>query len=245
VPDYIEELLATFSEHNPDREHIVFNEASAATFIADRYGPQELEAFRVLASPKTQADYFRLCAVHAVGGMWCDADSRCDAHLGQLFESTYGGELFQFETPGIEAVNNAFLVFHSPGHRLLGLMIDVATVNIQERATGFVAGPGVLSTLVMSQRLGSFDAMLAAPTDERLNTSDSWLERLRRMLSELTTSHLDLLRTTITEVRLKEALEDVRISPAARLHGLIAHHPWHLPYRDSDDHRPIDGNFFR
>lgn len=239
VPDYIEELFDSFREHNPDRQHMVFNEASAAAFIVDRFGPREGQAFHALADPKMQADYFRVCAVYALGGMWCDADSHCEAPLGRSIDAG-GNELFKLAAPGIEAVNNAFMVFSSPNHPLPRLIVEVATVNIEERAPKFIAGPNVLSTLAASRRLGSFDALLTAKPGECERASERLLlERLGMIIGTLEHRHLAALHTIITDVRLTEAFEGVRISPAAKLDGIIAHHPWRLPYQDSaEDHPP-------
>jgi glycosyl transferase-like sugar-binding protein len=251
TPNYIEELFATFRKHNPDRPHLVFNETSAADFIAINFGPREADAFGTCAVPATQADYFRICAMYAGGGMWCDADSRCDAPLGRLMNVT-GGELFEISASSTGAVNNAFLIFESPGHPFLELALEIATTGIEARTPKFVAGPEVLSALVTSRRLGSFDALLSAcrgiserPRQEHASER-LLLWHLRQTLENIEDGHLDLLRELIDVTRLAEACEGIRVSPPTKLHGLITHHPWPLPYKESNDHHAhFKGSIYR
>lgn len=68
VPDEIEELFDLVREHNPDMQHMVFDEVSAAAFIEDRFTARELSTFRACAVPAMQSDYFRYCVGHARAG---------------------------------------------------------------------------------------------------------------------------------------------------------------------------------
>lgn len=52
----------------------MFGDASAAAYIADRYGQRELAAFTKCRHPAMRSDYFRLCFVLAEGGLYVDAD---------------------------------------------------------------------------------------------------------------------------------------------------------------------------
>jgi hypothetical protein len=52
----------------------MFGDASAAAYIADRYGQRELSAFALCRHPAMRSDYFRLCFVLAEGGLYVDAD---------------------------------------------------------------------------------------------------------------------------------------------------------------------------
>jgi hypothetical protein len=251
APHYIEELFATFCKHNPDRQHLIFSERTACNFIADRFGAREVAAFRACAVPAMQADYFRLCAIYSLGGMWCDADSQCKASLDQIMDLD-GGELFEPERPGLGAVNNAFLVFGSPGHTFLELTLEIATSNIEKRAPKFfVAGPELLTILVLSQRWGSFDAVLSAcdsiPRQPRKGHSPEHqlLAHLRGALDPLEPKYLKRLREMI-DARAAESFEGVHVSPAAKLRGFISHHPWPLPYQDTEDHHAhFKGSIYR
>jgi hypothetical protein len=61
-------------------EFQMFNDTSAAAYIADRYGAPEREAFARCRHPAMRCDYLRMCVLLAEGGLYVDAD---DVLLGQ------------------------------------------------------------------------------------------------------------------------------------------------------------------
>jgi hypothetical protein len=52
----------------------MFGDASAAAYIAERYGPRECAAFARCRHPAMRSDYLRMCFVLAEGGLYVDAD---------------------------------------------------------------------------------------------------------------------------------------------------------------------------
>jgi len=52
----------------------MFGDASAAAYIAERYGRRELAAFGRCRHPAMRSDYLRMCFVLAEGGLYVDAD---------------------------------------------------------------------------------------------------------------------------------------------------------------------------
>ena len=52
----------------------MFGDASAATYVAERYGPREFAAFARCRHPAMRSDYLRMCFVLAEGGLYVDAD---------------------------------------------------------------------------------------------------------------------------------------------------------------------------
>ncbi len=52
----------------------MFNDDTAATYIADRYGESHVAAFTRCDHPAMRSDYLRLCFVLAEGGLYVDAD---------------------------------------------------------------------------------------------------------------------------------------------------------------------------
>ena len=52
----------------------MFDDASAAAYIAERYGPRERAAFTRCRHPAMRSDYLRMCFVLAEGGLYVDAD---------------------------------------------------------------------------------------------------------------------------------------------------------------------------
>lgn len=65
----------------------MFGDASAAGYIAERYGSREVAAFARCRHPAMRSDYLRLCFVLAEGGLYVDAD---DVLLGGVGESIFG-----------------------------------------------------------------------------------------------------------------------------------------------------------
>jgi mannosyltransferase OCH1-like enzyme len=61
-------------------EFHMFDDASAAAYIAGAYGERECQAFRRCSHPAMRCDYLRLCFVLAEGGLYVDAD---DVLLGE------------------------------------------------------------------------------------------------------------------------------------------------------------------
>lgn len=55
-------------------EFRMFNDLSAAAYIADRYGARERAAFARCRHPAMRCDYLRMCVLLAEGGFYVDAD---------------------------------------------------------------------------------------------------------------------------------------------------------------------------
>ncbi|CAN5374042.1 hypothetical protein BH09ACT10_BH09ACT10_03950 [soil metagenome] len=64
----------------------MFGDASAAAYIADRYGPRESTAFARCRHPAMRSDYLRMCFVLAEGGLYVDAD---DVLLGNGWKDIF------------------------------------------------------------------------------------------------------------------------------------------------------------
>ena len=52
----------------------MFSDASAATYIAERYGARECDAFSRCRHPAMRSDYLRMCFLASEGGLYVDAD---------------------------------------------------------------------------------------------------------------------------------------------------------------------------
>ncbi len=180
APEDVAAAMATFAQVNPGLPHRVFDERGAVELIGERFGERELAAFRACAVPAMQADYFRYCAIHALGGVYVDADFRCVLPLDPLLRGPQDGTLFgrrelpaRWRAPELEwrervgpyrVVMNSFFAFPTPGHPLLELAIEIATANVEARIdedVALVTGPAVFTSLYLLNELGSFDAFLA------------------------------------------------------------------------------------
>lgn len=157
IPGYISELLRTVREENPHRSHCLFSERTAAEFIDEHFSERELSAFRACAVPAMQADYFRYCAIYAMGGIYVDADFACNRPLDSLLETK--GQLFKHPNGPIV---NGFFAFRASNHPLLAMTLEIATSNIESRWTnnvGFATGPLIFSGLERLRRAESFERL--------------------------------------------------------------------------------------
>jgi mannosyltransferase OCH1-like enzyme len=169
VPAEIGELVASFRELNPERRHLLFSETSAAEFIAEHFSSRELDAFRRCAVPSMQADYFRYCAVLALGGIYSDVGFCCRKSLQGLIDANDGGQLFK--RPRGHLLNGLFL-FKYPDHPLLRLTLRLATANIERGSmeqVWAVTGPAIFTNLHFRCQQGlAIESLGAAGAHARL-----------------------------------------------------------------------------
>lgn len=255
VPDEIAERMALVRDHNPDLRHMVFNEETAGAFIETCFSDREVAAFQSCAVPAMQADYFRYCAVYALGGVYCDADSGCSGSLASLLDGE--GELFRktHEGPASGAaaslnraiagvhVNNDLFGFSAPGHPLLKLAIDIATSGIESRfceSVPTVTGPVIFTLLIRMQRLG-VDPFLEQMKGLHDRSSLVPFEREPWLL------HLESIRSLVgDDSRITEACRGVRVSSRRRLDGIFTTGNSWLAYRQTQDHYPNwSGSIYR
>lgn len=244
-PQEIEALTATFRSHNPDLPYRLFSEREARELIAARFGPRETAAFDACAVPAMQADYFRYCAVHALGGVYCDADFRCLRPLRELIAASPGGRLFRRDPPGY--LLNGFFLFPGPGHPLLRLALDVATANIEGRVgekVQMVTGPWIFSALATLHELGDDPALRRQVDRDGLAILGGPFQRAAASQAPTPSGRLEIARMTgpLFEAigdyaRVAEALEDVSISPVQMAEEWIGEPAEaELPYRDGEAH---------
>lgn len=142
VAAWIDEVRA----HNPEHEHVLMNEGTAADFIAAHYDDRHLAAFRACGHPAMQADYFRLCAMDAVGGIYLDADMESRQPLTSLLDTAPHALVVTWRT----LLNNSILMFRQPGHPFIRACLTLATDNIEHRRFRSVAiatGPAVFNAV--------------------------------------------------------------------------------------------------
>jgi hypothetical protein len=81
VPDDVRACLNSWDRLGDEGfEFRMFDDISAAAYIADWYGERERKAFARCRHPAMRADYLRMCFVLAEGGFYVDAD---DVLLGE------------------------------------------------------------------------------------------------------------------------------------------------------------------
>ena len=145
-PPEVADLMDGWRNLNPDFEYLRFDEPAAEQFISDKFGPAYLRAFRACALPAMKSDYFRYCALHALGGLYVDAGTQC-VRPASLLTGTAGRGLL-LSVRG--RVRNGFMYFRRPNDVLMDYAIATATRNIAARLSNNVwkvTGPGILTRL--------------------------------------------------------------------------------------------------
>lgn len=220
VPDYIERLVASFREKNPGLRHLLFHRESARELIATQLGERELSAFDACAVPAMQADYFRYCAMYALGGICADADYACRCALAPLLNGRAVGNLFEGEGP----VLNGLFAFRVSRHPLVRMAIDIATENIEHRRGGrasMATGPLVFTALRNLWRAGSIERLR-----EGVRPEGRW-HALGRTMEAAMSRHGPI----------ELAFDGVVISPLPALFEWVEpQDPKNLPYKSGSRH---------
>ncbi len=160
-PSEVAGWIEGFRTRNPDFEHVLLNEATAADFIARHYGPREVAAFRACAVPAMQADFIRLCVLDVFGGVYVDADNQSLRPLSELIARAPRSLAFLWT--GL--INNGFLMFRSPGDPFVRACLEMTLQNIEARRfeIEFTAtGPGVVNAVRVVADPSCLDAVLGA-----------------------------------------------------------------------------------
>jgi hypothetical protein len=219
----VRELIDSFPANNPGFDHLVFDEGAAENFIGERLSRREVAAFRSCALPAMQSDYFRYCAVWALGGIYADADCECVGSLAPLVQESSGGELFT-SAQNANVLVNGFFVFTQEEHPFLRLLIDVVTELIERRMEdrlALITGPWTLSALYEIARTGSLD-VLTADTPACRRFGSAWL---------------DAVRTVAAECDLAAAAAGITVWPLDRLDGRVREPDIPLPYKKRERER--------
>lgn len=95
IPDDVAACLASWDRlHSEGIQFRMFSDASAATYIGERYGRRHLQAFDRCRHPAMRCDYLRLCFVLAEGGLYVDAD---DVLLGERWRTLFADDALKLQ----------------------------------------------------------------------------------------------------------------------------------------------------
>lgn len=95
VPDDVAACLTSWDHlHSEGCQFRMFSDASAATYIGERYGSRHLKAFARCRHPAMRCDYLRLCFVFAEGGLYVDAD---DVLLGDGWKTLFTDDALKLQ----------------------------------------------------------------------------------------------------------------------------------------------------
>jgi mannosyltransferase OCH1-like enzyme len=147
-------------------EIVTYDDVSAAAYIAETFGPQQVAAFARCHHPAMRSDYFRLCYVSACGGFYVDAD---DVMTEGLWSLLYDDDRLKLQplcydvpsgmmvrtqelwNPDLLEAGRIFYVNNNPlvapaGHPVLRRALDRATAAllkaINPRDIQSTTGPG-------------------------------------------------------------------------------------------------------
>jgi mannosyltransferase OCH1-like enzyme len=229
VPDDVEALFTRMREHNLDLQQMVFSQRTARAFIEEHLGAREVAAFETCAVPAMQADYFRYCAVHVLGGFYCDADCYCAGSISPLLEA----DGFLIESMAMpETLNNNLFAFRDPGHLLPKLAMEIATAAIENRVSekvSAVTGPFVFNLLWRAFKRGSLDAWL------RRAVGSSGLAGKRESVER----QVEAIRLAVgDDSRLASAFDGVRVLAWADILDTITPGSNQLAYKETRNHFP-------
>lgn len=227
APEDVEALFERMRMHNPDLEQMVFDKKTATAFIEEHLGAREVAAFEACAVPAMQADYFRYCATHVLGGFYCDADCYCAGSISPLLEA----DGFLIESMAMpETLNNNLFAFREPGHPFPRLAMDISTAAIENRLSekvSAVTGPFVFNLLWRAFKHGSIEG---------------WLQRARgsaglRGDRGRVEKQMEAIRTAVgDDSRLASAFEGVHIVAWADVLDVITPGSNDLSYKKTSNH---------
>jgi len=144
VPGDVLDLMERWSVTNPDYKHTRFTDKSAQDYLAARFPPPVLTAYRRVTEPAQKADIFRLAVLVLEGGVYTDADDRSLRALDTIIPVDANLVLYQ---ENLGSAGNNFIAA-APGHPVLvaALQFVVAAVNRGDTdAIWLLSGPGLLT----------------------------------------------------------------------------------------------------
>jgi tetratricopeptide (TPR) repeat protein len=162
LPDGIRSLMLSWPETNPSCRHHVADRAAAQAFLERHATPLVRRAFAAALSPVLQSDLFRLAWLVERGGIYADADDRCQFSLEPLFA---GGVSLVLMQEDIGSIGNN-LIAATPRHPFLAEVLELAARRVLQHQGSnpwFLSGPG-LFTQVFARR---WAAVLSDPATPR------------------------------------------------------------------------------
>lgn len=186
-------------------EFHLFNDATAASYIAEAYGNRESQAFARCGHPAMRSDYLRMCFVLAEGGLYVDAD---DVLLGDGWKTLFrdgrlkvqplcydisagamavSADIWRADLPAADRVFyvNNDPIAAPPGHPVLRRALDVATSKLLDNEWDAeiqsTTGPGNLTSALATH--AQLLLSTGAPPDFELLTDWDSIAEMRWDLS--------------------------------------------------------------
>lgn len=88
LPEKFAPFVSSFRKFNPSYNIMIFNNTRQEQFVRECYPRLYQEAYSRLPKLIQKSDFFRLCAIHYYGGIYCDIDIECVHPLDDLLDKT-------------------------------------------------------------------------------------------------------------------------------------------------------------
>lgn len=142
-PTDVVELMESWRFHNPGWQHVHHTDRTARDTLDRLADPRLRRAYRVARKPAQKADLLRLALLFHEGGVYADADDRCEAPLDDLV----AGRSFVVAQEERGSIGNNFIAA-VPGHPLVGAALELAIVAMLRGDADTIwlsTGPGLLT----------------------------------------------------------------------------------------------------
>jgi mannosyltransferase OCH1-like enzyme len=146
-PPDVADLMISWQQMNPGCRWKCFNDAEARRFLRQAFPLPVLQAYLRARQPAQKADIFRLAYLTACGGIYADADDRCDAPLSSFVRSDATLVLHQ---DNFATIGNNFIAVTAE-HPVLQRALSLATVAVNRGDQDLIwlsTGPGLLTRAV-------------------------------------------------------------------------------------------------
>jgi tetratricopeptide (TPR) repeat protein len=155
-PDEVAAARQSWRDHNPDYSFAVYNDSNAQEFMAARFPPEVLLAYRRAREPAQKADIFRLAYLAAAGGIYADVHDRCISALSLIVPAKAELVMYQEE---LGTLGSNF-VAAAPARPVVlkALTLAVNAINRGDRDIGWLATGPALLTRAAAQVLAARDS---------------------------------------------------------------------------------------
>jgi hypothetical protein len=128
----MKDAISSFSSQ-PGYTHICWNDVECCNFLFNVFGDRYAKAYSLLVPGAYRADFWRYCILYKFGGVYADAKTTCLRSLDEIIRPD--DELILVRDIPDTCLLNGFIAC-SPGHPLLGLVIEMVLENIESRTYG-------------------------------------------------------------------------------------------------------------
>jgi tetratricopeptide (TPR) repeat protein len=161
IPDEVAAAMQSWRDHNPDYSFAVYNDTTAQEFMAARFPPAVLMAYRRAREPAQKADIFRLAYLAAAGGIYADVHDRCIGALSAILP--HHAELVVYQEEMATLGSNFIAAAPAQPVVLTALQSAVNAINRGDRDIGWLATGPALLTRALAQVLAAQNTATIPP----------------------------------------------------------------------------------